>query len=280
MANWFEIPPGDPYFCVVGSPIAHSKSPDIHLAFGRQCGIALRYERIEVHARCFARALAEFVDAGGRGMSITVPLKEEAFRALSIHQPRAALTGAANMMTVAADGSTVADNADGTGLVRDLTDNHGLYLKGRRLLLLGAGGAARGVIPALLEEQPSELFIANRTLRKATDLVAQFHTLGPIGAFDYVDVPSRPYDLVINATSLSLSGEIPPLSADTIGSETCCYDMMYTADGHTRFLDWCRDNGAAACYDGLGMLVEQAANSFSIWHGVAPDTAPVIAALR
>ena len=280
MGKWFQIPPGDPYFCVVGSPIAHSKSPDIHLAFARQCGIALRYERIEIPANCFASALAEFVAAGGRGMSITVPLKEEAYRALSTQQPRAALTGAANMMTVAADGTTIADNADGTGLVRDLTDNHGLNLNGRRFLLLGAGGAARGVIPSLLEEHPSALIIANRTLSKANDLVRRFHTLGPIQAFDYDSVPSGPYDLIINATSLSLSGEIPPLSTATIGAVTCCYDMMYTADGHTRFLDWCRDNGAATYYDGLGMLVEQAANSFSIWHGVEPDTAPVIGALR
>ncbi|MFP6681939.1 MAG: shikimate dehydrogenase, partial [Gammaproteobacteria bacterium] len=142
----------------------HSRSPDIHLAFGRQCGVALRYERVEIPPNAFASALAEFVAAGGRGMSITVPLKEEAFRELSQHRPRAALTGAANMMTVAADGSTIADNADGTGLVRDLEMNHGLILRGRRILLLGAGGAARGVIPTLLEQGPSELIIANRTV--------------------------------------------------------------------------------------------------------------------
>ena len=280
MGKWFDIPSGDPYFCVVGSPIAHSKSPEIHLAFGRQCGIALRYERVEIPENCFAGALAEFVAAGGRGMSITVPLKEEAYRALSIHRPRAALTGAANMMMVAPDGTTIADNVDGAGLVRDLTRNHGLTLHGRRILLLGAGGAARGVIPALLDEHPSELGIANRTLSKAEALVHQFHTLGALEAFAYGDVPDRPYDLIINATSLSLSGGIPPLSTATIGAGTCCYDMMYTADGRTRFLDWCRDNGAGTCYDGLGMLVEQAAISFSIWHGVEPDTGPIIGALR
>ena len=280
MGNWFHIPPGDPYFCVVGSPIAHSKSPDIHLAFGRQCGVALRYERAEIPANAFASALAEFVVAGGRGMSITVPLKEEAFRALSQHRPRAALTGAANMMTVDADGGTIADNADGTGLVRDLEMNHGLMLSGRRILLLGAGGAARGVIPTLLEQDPSELIIANRTVAKAEELVDRFRALGSIRAFHYAGVPMGPFDLVINATSLSLTGEIPPLNTSAIGAETWCYDMMYTADGRTRFLDWCQANGAAACSDGLGMLVEQAANSFSLWHGIEPDTAPVIAALR
>jgi shikimate dehydrogenase len=280
MSKWFKIPPGDPYFCVVGSPIAHSKSPDIHLAFGRQCGIALRYERVEIPADCFASAVTEFVAAGGRGMSITVPLKEEAFRALSTHRPRAALTGAANMMTVTPNGTTIGDNADGTGLVRDLVDNHGLNLGGRRVLLLGAGGAARGVIPSLLEARPSALIVANRTIQKADYLVRRFHDLGSLQAFNYRDVPDGPYDLIVNATSLSLSGEIPPLSSAAVGAETCCYDMMYTADGHTRFLDWCRDNGAAACYDGLGMLVEQAANSFALWHGVEPDTGPIIKGLR
>lgn len=280
MGKWFQIPPGDPYFCVVGSPIGHSRSPEIHLEFGRQCGIALRYERVEIPANSFASALTEFVAAGGRGMSITVPLKEEALRALTTHRARAALTGAANMMTVAADGTTIADNADGAGLVRDLTANHGITLHGRRLLLLGAGGAARGVIPSLLEERPRSLIIANRTVKKATDLVDRFRTLGTIQACDYNAVPAGPYDLIINATSLSLSGGIPPLDPTTVGLTTHCYDMMYTADGRTRFLDWCQDKGAATCHDGLGMLVEQAADSFALWHGVKPDTAPIIRALR
>ncbi len=280
MGKWFQIPPGDPYFCVVGSPIAHSKSPDIHLAFGQQFGIALRYQRIEIPANCFANAVSEFVVEGGRGMSITIPLKEEAHAALTTLKPRAVLAGAANMMTVATDGITIADNVDGIGLVRDLTRNHGLSLIGKRLLLLGAGGAARGVIPSLLEENPCELNIVNRTLTKAKDLVNRFSTLGSLKAFDYESLPNGPYDLIINATSLSLSGELPPLGNATIGALTCCYDMMYTADGRTRFLEWCRDNGAGACYDGLGMLVEQAAKSFSIWHGVEPDTASVIATLR
>ena len=280
MGKWFQIPPGDPYFCVVGSPIAHSKSPDIHLAFGQQFGIALRYQRIEIPANCFANAVTEFVVEGGRGMSITVPLKEEAYAALTTLKPRAVLAGAANMMTVATDGITIADNVDGIGLVRDLTRNHRLSLIGKRLLLLGAGGAARGVIPSLLEENPGELNIVNRTLTKAKDLVSRFSTQGSLQAFDYESLPNGPYDLIINATSLSLSGQLPPLANGTIGALTCCYDMMYTVDGRTRFLDWCRDNGAGACYDGLGMLVEQAAKSFSIWHGVEPDTASVIAALR
>jgi shikimate dehydrogenase len=280
MGKWFEIPPGDPYYCVVGSPIAHSKSPEIHLAFARQCGIALRYERVEIEAGSFANALAEFVAGGGRGMSITVPLKEEAWRAARDHRPRAAVTGAANMLTVAADGVTIADNVDGAGLVRDLVLNHGLRLADRRLLLVGAGGAARGVIPSLMEEHPRELTIVNRTLSKADALVERFRERGAIRAFEYANLPHGPYELIINATSLSLTGGIPPLDPVVVTSGTYCYDMMYTIDGRTRFLDWCGDSGAAARSDGLGMLVEQAASAFGIWHGVEPDTAPVIAALR
>ncbi|HJP36952.1 MAG TPA: shikimate dehydrogenase, partial [Gammaproteobacteria bacterium] len=244
------------------------------------CKIALRYERVEIPPGSFATALAEFAAAGGSGMSVTVPLKEEAYRAAAEHALRAFVTGAANMLTIADDGTTIADNADGTGLVRDLLSNRRLLLAGRRILLLGAGGAARGVIPSLLEQQPGELTIVNRTLSKAEGLVERFRQLGLVRAFDYERLPRGPYDLIINATSLSLSGEIPPLDPRVISGASFCYDMMYTADGRTRFLDWCGDHGAAACSDGLGMLVEQAASAFSIWHGVQPDTAPVIASLR
>ena len=280
MGKWFQIPPGDPYFCVVGSPVAHSKSPEIHLAFGRQCEIALRYERVEIPANSFADALTEFVVAGGRGMNITVPLKEEAYRAVSEHRPRSALTAAANMLTVAVDDSTIGDNTDGTGLVRDLLSNHQISLTGTRLLLLGAGGAARGVIPSLLEQDPRELVLVNRTLAKADTLVERFCGRGAIQACDYAHLPEGPYDVIINATSLSLTGATPPLEPALITPHTWCYDLMYTSDGRTSFLDWCHDNGAVACSDGLGMLVEQAADAFSIWHGAVPDTAPVIAALR
>jgi len=280
MGKWFHIPPGDPYFCVVGSPIAHSKSPEIHQAFGRQCGISLRYERVEIPANSFASALAEFVASGGRGMSITVPLKGEAYRAASDHRPRAALTGAANMLTVAEDRRTVADNVDGTGLVRDLLSNHKINLSARRLLLLGAGGAASGVIPSLLEQNPSELIIANRTMVKAHELIERFREGGDLRAIDYAKLPHDTYDLIINATSLSLTGGLPPLDPAVIARSTRCYDMMYSTDGRTRFLDWCTEHGAAGCSDGLGMLVEQAAAAFSIWHGVEPETAPVMAALR
>jgi shikimate dehydrogenase len=280
MSDTFNICDGDPYFCVVGSPINHSKSPQIHAAFGRQCDVPLRYERVEIKAGSFQQALAEFVVAGGRGMNVTVPLKEEACLSASTLRSRAQATGAANMITVDADGTTVGDNSDGAGLIRDLLGNHRQQLINTRVLLIGAGGAARGVIPSLLAEQVAELVVVNRTALKARTLADQFSRLGSIRASDYDSLSGEPYDLVVNATSLSLSGQIPPLPRAVIGADTCCYDMMYTQDGKTPFLEWCRSTGARQAYDGLGMLVEQAANAFSLWHGVEPDTAAVIKMLR
>lgn len=281
MSRWFKQLPGDaPYFCVVGSPVAHSRSPEIHTAFGKQTGTALNYARIEVQAGEFAAALVEFVAAGGRGLNVTVPLKEEAWAAAHEHLPAAAVTGAANTIIVQPDGRVLADNTDGRGLVRDLAVNLGVSLAGRRILLLGAGGAARGVIPNLLEAAPAELVIANRTLSRARELVDRFHHLGPLVASP-LDAPGAgPFDLVINATSLSLSDAVPPIPLSTVGGRTWCYDMMYTSSGRTAFLDWCVAAGAGSVTDGFGMLVEQAACAFELWHGVAPDTAPVIAALR
>ena len=281
MSDWFDKLPTDaPYFCVVGSPVAHSRSPEIHTAFGKQTGIALHYARIEVSAGAFAAALDEFVAAGGRGLNVTVPLKEEACEAADEHLTAAAATGAANTIVVKPDGRVLADNTDGRGLVRDLSTNHGVSLAGRRILLLGAGGAARGVIPNLLEAGPEELVIANRTPARAHELVARFSHLGRLAASRLEEPAGGPFDVIINATSLSLSDSVPPIPRSTVGPGTWCYDMMYTATGRTAFLDWCLAAGAAAVSDGFGMLVEQAACAFELWHGIAPATAPVIEALR
>lgn len=281
MPRWFEHLPRDaPYFCVVGSPVAHSRSPEIHTAFGEQTGTALYYTRTEVPAGGFAAALAEFVAAGGRGLNVTVPLKEEAWAAVDEHLPAAGVTGAANTIIVQPDGRVVGDNTDGRGLVRDLAVNLGVSFAGRRILLLGAGGAARGVIPNLLDAAPAELVVANRTQARARELVARFQHLGPLVARPLDDPGAGPFDLIINATSLSLSDALPPIPPSAIGGGTCCYDMMYTPSGRTAFLDWCTAAGAASVSDGFGMLVEQAACAFELWHGVAPNTAPVIAALR
>ncbi|MFT4560375.1 MAG: shikimate dehydrogenase [Gammaproteobacteria bacterium] len=280
MPNRFHISPGRPYFCVVGSPIDHSKSPQIHQEFALQFGIELSYEKIKVEPNDFCEALAEFVASGGRAMNITVPHKEAACACADIRSERADLAGAANMISVGPDGETIADNSDGAGLIRDLLVNHQLELRGSRILLLGAGGAARGVVPSLLEQGPSELVIANRTRLKADELTERFGSLGPIRAAEFSTIGDGGFGLIVNATSLSLSGEIPPLDPTYIEASTWCYDMMYTSTGRTPFLDWCLSNGAAGCSDGLGMLVEQAANAFSLWHGKAPDTTPVIECLR
>lgn len=281
MPRWFHQFPRDaPHFCVVGSPVAHSRSPEIHTAFGEQTGTALYYSRTEVAAGGFAEALAEFVAAGGRGLNVTVPLKEEAWAAVDDHLPAAGATGAANTIIVQPDGRVLADNTDGRGLVRDLAVNLGVPLAGRRILLLGAGGAARGVIPNLLEAAPAELVVANRTLARARELVDRFHHLGPLVASPLDEPGAGAFDLILNATSLSLSDAVPPIPPAAVGGRTCCYDMVYTPSGRTAFLDWCRAAGAAVAADGFGMLVEQAACAFELWHGVAPNTKPVLAALR
>jgi shikimate dehydrogenase len=260
-------------YAVFGHPIAHSKSPQIHTAFARQTGQDMRYEAILAPLDGFADSVAAFIAAGGRGANVTVPFKEEAFRLASRLSPRAQRAGAANTLSFDADG-ILGDNTDGAGLVADLTRNLGFALAGKRILLLGAGGAARGVIEPLLDQLPAELVIANRTVSRAEELAELFgHGVRACG-FDAADTP---FDVVINATAASLAGDLPPLSPRVFTSDTLAYDMMYGRD--TPFLTFARNHGAHTA-DGLGMLVEQAAEAFYLWRGVRPDTAPVIAALR
>ena len=260
-------------YAVFGHPIAHSKSPLIHAAFARQTGAALTYEAILAPLDGFASSVADFSGHGGRGANVTVPFKEEAFR-LALHKtPRAALAGAVNTL-VFTDSGITGDNTDGAGLVADLTRNLGVSLAGARVLLLGAGGAARGVIGPLLDAGVAELVIANRTVDKAEALAALFGDRVSGSGFA---TPDSPFDVVINATSASLAGELPPVSPAVFGPHTLAYDMMYGRD--TPFLSLARKHGAGTA-DGLGMLVEQAAEAFFVWRGVRPDTAPVIASLR
>ncbi len=260
-------------YAVFGHPIAHSQSPQIHAAFARQTGQDMRYEAILAPKGGFADSVAAFIAAGGRGANVTVPFKEDAFRLAGRLSPRAERAGAVNTLRFDADG-IFGDNTDGAGLVADLTRNLGCVLTGKHVLLLGAGGAARGVLESLLSQQPAEVVIANRTVSRAQDLAALFgHGVSACG-FDAVDTP---FDLVINATAASLAGELPPLSPRVFGAATLAYDMMYGRD--TPFLDFARSHSAATA-DGLGMLVEQAAEAFYLWRNVRPDTAPVIAALR
>ncbi|MBI1283129.1 MAG: shikimate dehydrogenase [Thiobacillus sp.] len=261
-------------YAVFGHPIAHSKSPQIHAAFARQTGQDMTYEAILAPIEGFADSVASFVATGGRGANVTVPFKEEAWKLADRLSPRAERAGAVNTLSFDADGIT-GDNTDGAGLVADLTGNLRRQLAGTRILLLGAGGAARGVIEPLLEQQPAALVIANRTVSRAQELAALFGDARLTAcSFDAAD--SR-FDLVVNATAASLAGELPPLSPAIFTASTLAYDMMYGRD--TPFLSFARTHGATTA-DGLGMLVEQAAEAFALWRGVRPDTAPVIASLR
>jgi len=260
-------------YAVFGHPIAHSKSPLIHAAFARQTSQDMTYEAILAPLDGFGDSVTAFVAAGGRGANVTVPFKEAAFKMAQRLCPRAERAGAVNTLSFTADG-ILGDNTDGAGLVADLTRNLKRTLAGQRILLLGAGGAARGVIEPLLDQQPATLVIANRTLSRAEELAKLFGHGIRASTFEAADTP---FDIVINATAASLAGELPPLSPRIFGADTLAYDMMYGRD--TPFLDFARAHGAATA-DGLGMLVEQAAEAFYLWRGVRPDTTPVIASLR
>ena len=266
-------------YAVMGNPIAHSKSPRIHTLFAEQTGQDIEYSAILVERGGFPEAVAGFAAGGGKGLNVTVPFKEEAWELAATHSPRAERAGAVNTLLLTADGNHFGDNTDGAGLVRDLTGNHHCEIAGRRVLLVGAGGAARGVLEPLLGAHPASLVIANRTASKAVELARRFGDLGRVAGCGLDDISGQAFDLVINATAASLLGAVPALPESVISSDTWCYDMMY-GDEPTAFMHWAAGLEAAATLDGLGMLVEQAAESFRLWRGVRPDTAPVIRALR
>ncbi|MHB1214463.1 MAG: shikimate dehydrogenase [Thiobacillus sp.] len=271
-------------YAVFGHPIAHSKSPQIHAAFAHQTGQDLTYEAILAPLDGFADSVMQFFAAGGRGANVTVPFKEQAFNLAGEMTPRALEAGAVNTLKFLDAGRILGDNTDGAGLVNDLQRNLRYPLAGKRILLVGAGGAARGVMMPLLRTQPALLVLANRTIEKAEALVMQFsekteqgHLVRNLSAIAFDDLRQQ-FDLVINATSASLSGAVPPLPNDVFAAGALAYDLMYSR-ADTPFIAWARARGAATA-DGLGMLVEQAAEAFYLWRGVRPDTAPVIAALR
>ncbi|WP_236207605.1 shikimate dehydrogenase [Pseudomonas tohonis] len=265
-------------YAVFGNPIGHSKSPLIHRLFAAQTGQALEYEALLAPLDDFTGfARAFFVQ--GLGGNVTVPFKEQAFQMADSLSERARRAGAVNTLKRLEDGSLLGDNTDGAGLVGDLMRNAGLELAGQRILLLGAGGAVRGVLEPLLAQRPAAVVIANRTVEKAEQLAREFADLGPVLAsgFDWLE---EPVDLIVNGTSASLAGELPPISPSLIeAGHTACYDMMYGAQA-TAFNRWAQEQGAARTLDGLGMLVEQAAEAFLLWRGVRPETAPVLAELR
>jgi shikimate dehydrogenase len=265
-------------YAVVGNPIGHSKSPRIHALFAAQTGQRLRYDALLAPLDGFADTLEKFHEEGGRGLNVTLPFKEAAWRWVDQRSDRAQLAGAVNTIVLGPGSERFGDNTDGVGLVRDLRENLGVDLRGRRLLLLGAGGAAHGVIGPLLAEEPAALLVANRTVSRARELADVFAPCGPVGACGFADLQGH-FDLLINATSAGLRGEVPPLPGGLVGAESSCYDMLY-ADEPTPFVRWAGEQGATLAADGLGMLVEQAAESFHLWRGVRPATQPVIAALR
>ena len=270
-------------YAVFGNPIKHSKSPEIHRAFAVQTLQSMEYNRQLVELHDFANAADRFFQAGGRGLNITVPFKQDAYSYGSRTTPRARRAGAVNTLAMQSDGTVLGDNTDGVGLVTDIKNNLGWQIKARRLLILGAGGAVRGVLEPLLAEQPQHIVIANRTVDKALQLSKGFAELGYILGCGLDMLEGQEFDLVINGTSASLQGDLPPLPDSLIApsaddNKTACYDMMYGAEP-TAFMSWARQRGALAA-DGLGMLVEQAAESFNLWRGIRPDTQHVIDALR
>ncbi len=270
-------------YAVFGNPIAHSKSPLIHTAFSEQTQQDIAYDRQLVEADHFSETAKQFFAHGGCGLNITVPFKLEAFELADVLSERAEAAGAVNTLKKMPDGKIFGDNTDGAGLLRDITHNLGWTIRNKRVLLLGAGGAVRGVIAPLLAEHPSRIVIANRTLAKAEELVKDFSAgKSALEAkclrASSLHIHARPFDIIINGTSASLHGGMPDLDPAILNPNACCYDMMYGTQ-LTPFLQWAQHHGAQVA-DGLGMLVEQAAESFFLWRGVRPETKAVMAQLR
>jgi shikimate dehydrogenase len=266
-------------YAVFGNPIKQSKSPVIHLAFAEQTDQTMQYRAVKIELDDFARSTTSFFEQGGKGLNITAPFKQQAFELAGETSPRAARAGAVNTLIRLEGGGLRGENTDGIGLVRDMIANLGWIVQGMRVVILGAGGAVRGVIESLLKEKPRELLVVNRTAEKARQLQQEFSAIGPLEGGGFELLQGRQFDLVINATSAGLHGEMPELPSSLLTERSCCYDMVYGPEP-TPFMRWAAHHAAWAVADGLGMLVEQAAESFYLWRGVRPDTQPVIAQLR
>ncbi|MDP5238631.1 shikimate dehydrogenase [Uliginosibacterium sp. 31-16] len=268
-------------YAIIGNPIAQAKSPALQSAFARQCGQDMEYGAILGELDGFAAAVRAFQQSGGKGMNITMPFKLEAFELADELTPRGRAAGAINMFTLRADGTILGDNTDGFGIMRDITHNLGRSLKGARVLLLGAGGAVRGTLLPLFDEQPAEIFIANRTASKAVELAAEFGAQARgirLAGGGFADIAGR-FDVVINGSASSMTNDVPPLPAGVWDQDSLAYDMAYKKEP-TAFVLAARAAGVGQTADGLGMVVEQGAECFFLWRGQRPDTAPVIAALR
>ena len=264
-------------YVVIGNPVAHSKSPFIHAEFARQCRQDIDYRLLLAPLDGFVRTLDAFRADGGRGANVTVPFKTAAYAYAQRRSPRAEAAGAANTLVFSRT-EAFADNTDGVGLTRDMERNIGVPLHHRRLLVVGAGGAARGVIQPLLE-RGVVLTLANRTMARALELADFFAPWGKVHVLEFDALQGHTFDVVVNASAAGLAGEMPPLPSGILADDALAYDMMY-GKGGTPFLGWAQTEGCTRLSDGLGMLVEQAAESFLLWRGVDPDTTPVLASLR
>ena len=270
--------PTDQY-AVFGHPISHSKSPRIHTLFAEQTRQNLEYTAWDVPADRFSEELRRFAEAGGKGLSCTVPLKELAWQIADKKSVQAERAKAVNTLRIGSDGDLYGDNTDGVGLVRDLTQNLGIAITGCNILLLGAGGASRGILEPLLALKPERVVIANRTLEKAERLANEFSEVGSIQALKFDSLVGNRFNLILNATSASLRGELPPLPEGVLAPLGYCYDLAYGSQP-TAFVEWGERMGAKLSTDGIGMLVEQASEAFFIWRGVRPQTVPVIERLN
>ena len=265
-------------YAVFGNPIAQSKSPEIHKQFAEQTAQDLQYTKELIPPDNFSESVKKFFShPKAKGLNITVPFKVDAFNLVDDLTPRAKIAGAINFIAKQANGILLGDNTDGIGMIKDML-NLGWIIKDKRVLILGAGGAVRGVLQPFLDQQPTSITIANRTLSKAEELVAQLQSQ-KLDAVEYSQLSGKAFDLIINGTSASLQGDLPPLPNNILSSAACCYDMMYGAEP-TVFLKWALENNAVQIADGLGMLVNQAAEAFYLWRGVRPEVNVVIEILR
>ena len=266
-------------YAVFGNPIKHSKSPAIHAQFAASLNEQIQYSAILAPTDAFEKTVAEFFAAGGKGANVTLPFKEQAFAMVDELTEQAKIAGAVNTIKQLEDGSLLGDNTDGVGLVKDLLANN-VTLKGQRVLLIGAGGAARGVIQPLLNEQIESLTIANRTAEKAKALASHFNGEINVQGFALNDIPANNYDVVINSTSSSVTGDLPGIAEDHVAKCQCAYDMFYANDD-TAFISWVKSiNPTCLTLDGCGMLVGQAAQAYFVWRNKMPEIIPVVTALK
>lgn len=284
MSSLFDFEPQPDKYTVMGNPISHSKSPYIHRCFAKQTNQNIEYTATQVDPGGFEQAVGNFQASGGKGLNVTVPFKQEAWQLVDERSPGAETAGAVNTILFKPDGSLFGDNTDGIGLVKDITENYNGRVKDRRILVLGAGGAVRGILLPILKQDPQTVFIANRTIDKAKVLAQLFANTNDshsdkVTACSYNDLQDMQFDLIINGTSASLNNELPPIPDNCLADNGWCYDLMYAKEP-TPFLLWGKQHHAIEAIDGLGMLVEQAAESFFIWRGVRPDTKLVIEELN